>query len=170
MQDLRVTLRVAFHVMRGDERAVVRIYAKELEAEPDHPAALGPVLSHYRAQSLWSEVASYAERALTRNPKDFLALDALAWARVAEGRHQEAKLLMERALRTAEGLRLELPSGFGMRLLHAACVIPVVLVKRVKLSRVPTVGQINVHNAHWLAKWEEEARGYLAWYADAYKS
>jgi hypothetical protein len=77
-------------------------YRQILASDPSDPAALCAVLDDCRKRDVPVEAAAIAERALAEMPSAFVALDAPAWALIAQGEHARARLVVERALRSLD--------------------------------------------------------------------
>lgn len=151
----------------GRREAALAVYREILESEPDHSTALYYVLRSCRERARVAEVLEIAQRALDRDPGDFGALDALAWAHITQGDHRRAKVVVHRAL----GSLAHLESTKDRTLSRIpGWLLWTLRVATTALSLFPTKlprGDPRVVLARNLARemrqWRAWAREYLAW-------
>src|SRR5712691_3447641 len=105
-------VRAGVLTLRGHHAAAVSEYRRSLESDPTAPPALIAVLPDCRARGAVAEAIDAANRALSRDASNFIALDGLAWAYLQQEDHHRARPIVEKAVRAFE--ELDTGSAFSM--------------------------------------------------------
>jgi tetratricopeptide (TPR) repeat protein len=162
---LREHVAASVHLLRGRRQSAVDAFGRILARDPADPSALPMVLNDLRSRRQPDEVIATAQRALAAMPDNFFALDALAWARIRRGEHDQAKHAIDRALLSLRDLGVEKPLGWAASLsigvVRLAARLP--LLRRT-LPHVPAAQEIQARSAEWVAGWRTWAYNYLEWY------
>jgi tetratricopeptide (TPR) repeat protein len=165
-------LRLTILILRDRQDAALPLVRKMLESSPNDPRTIALARYFYRRQGDWNEVRRLAELSLAQDSQDFSALDALAASYINAGEHEQAKPILERALRSADDIENDLSAPFsvGARPLIALLGMFVAIWRGKSPSKAPTADIIVRHNKEWFIKWKEWANGYLAWHSRVYGS
>jgi tetratricopeptide (TPR) repeat protein len=89
---------VAYH--QGNTSEAIAYLEKALELDPENANALNSLGFVLADQGIrLGRAINYCKRAVTKNPRNPAYLDSLAWCYFKGGRHNEARDLLERALK-----------------------------------------------------------------------